>query len=47
MLKFVNKQGQTVAEMKDNGELNILTEDSKLAALKELTDKEDKEDKGE
>lgn len=46
MLKFVNKQGQTVAEMKDDGKLNILTEDAKLAALKELIE-EEKEDKGE
>lgn len=47
MLKFVNKQGAVVAEMQDDGKLNILTEDAKLAALKEAIEEDKKEDKGE
>jgi hypothetical protein len=47
MLKFVNKKGQVVAEMKDNGQLNVLSEDAKLASLKEATKEDEEKEEGE
>lgn len=48
MLKFFNKKGKKVMEMKDNGELNVLSEDLKkqgLVAEQEEESDKDKDDK--
>lgn len=39
MLKFINKQGNKVMELKDNGELNVLNEELK-ASFELKNDKE-------
>lgn len=44
MLKFVNKQGKKVLEMKDNGDITLVAEELKATGLHETVEKEKSEE---
>jgi hypothetical protein len=43
MLKFINKQGKKVMEMKDNGDLTKVAEELKATGLVETVEEKDEE----